>query len=159
MIEDYAMELEKEGELFYRHLSERAPHPGLIKIFSWLAEEEVKHYFVFKKMKEGSVSEFSPNDILLSAKDLFKSLVEDKSFDFGENQVVLYRDAQKIEKKSKDFYLKTAESEGDLQKKTILLKIAEEEEKHFFLLEKIIGFVSRPQSWLENAEFNQLKEY
>jgi len=158
-IEDYAMELEKEGERFYRRLSETAPNSGLIKIFNWLAEEEVKHYFLFKKMKEGMVSEVQPSDILFSAKELFKKLAEEKSFDFGETQVSLYRDAQKVEKKSEDFYLQTAESTPDLQKKTMLLKIANEEKKHFFLLEKIIDFVSRPQRWLENAEFNQLEEY
>lgn len=37
--------------------------------------------------------------------------------------------------------------------------MAGEEKRHFFILENIIDFVSRPQSWLENAEFNKLEEY
>jgi rubrerythrin len=43
--------------------------------------------------------------------------------------------------------------------KEIFLKLADEEKKHYFLLENIIDFVSRPQKWLENAEFYHLDEY
>ena len=43
--------------------------------------------------------------------------------------------------------------------KRIFLKLAEEEKKHYFLLENIIDFVSRPATWLENAEFCHLEEY
>lgn len=35
----------------------------------------------------------------------------------------------------------------------------EEEKKHYFLLDNIIEFVSRPEQWLENAEFYHLEEY
>ena len=44
-------------------------------------------------------------------------------------------------------------------KKRIFQKLAEEEKKHYFLLENIIQFVSRPETWLENAEFYHLEEY
>ena len=28
-----------------------------------------------------------------------------------------------------------------------------------FLLENMLDFISRPQTWLENAEFNHLEDY
>ena len=48
--------------------------------------------------------------------------------------------------------------EAEAQKK-LLLKLAEEEKKHMFLLENLVEFVSRPETWIENAEFNHLVEY
>jgi len=41
----------------------------------------------------------------------------------------------------------------------LFLRLAEEEKKHFFLLKNIVEFVSRPETWLENAEFYHLEEY
>jgi len=67
--------------------------------------------------------------------------------------------AQDIEKRSWDFYLEKS-SEVKLQyQKEFFLKPAEEEKKHYFLLDNIIEFVSRPETWLENAEFCHLEEY
>jgi hypothetical protein len=37
--------------------------------------------------------------------------------------------------------------------------IAEEEKRHEFLLEHVLQFIARPQTWLENAEFNHLDQY
>ena len=67
--------------------------------------------------------------------------------------------AQDIEKKSRDFYTEKANEVKQEYQKDIFLKLAEEEKKHYFLLENIIDFISRPETWLENAEFNHLEEY
>lgn len=40
----------------------------------------------------------------------------------------------------------------DQTQKPVFLKIADEEQKHFTVLESIIDMVSRPQTWLENRE-------
>ena len=37
--------------------------------------------------------------------------------------------------------------------------LAEEERKHYFLLDNVIDFLFQPQSWLENAEFVHLNDY
>ena len=49
---DYAMQIEKEGEVLYAQFSKNAPNEGMTKIFTELAEQERKHYEIFKKMKE-----------------------------------------------------------------------------------------------------------
>ncbi len=43
--------------------------------------------------------------------------------------------------------------------KDILLKIAEDEKRHRFLLKNTVDFLSRPKTWIENAEFHHLDEY
>ena len=82
-----------------------------------------------------------------------------ESFDFDLKQTELYKKAQDIEKKSYEFYTEKANEVTEEYQKEVFLKLADEEKKHYFLLENIIEFVSRPETWLENAEFYHLEEY
>ena len=64
-----------------------------------------------------------------------------------------------IRDKIEAFYREKA---GEVEKdahKNLFLQIAEEEKKHAFLLENVIDFVTKPDNWLENAEFHHLEEY
>ncbi len=74
-------------------------------------------------------------------------------------QIELYKKAQEIEKKSWDFYLEKGGEVNDPLQKEIFLKVADEEKNHYFILETIIDFVSRPQQWLEDPEWYHLEEY
>jgi rubrerythrin len=97
--------------------------------------------------------------VLSDAKDVFAKMRESvQSFNFDVSQTKLYRKAREIEKQSRDFYLEKANEVKESQKE-IFLKLADEEKKHYFLIDNIIDFVSRPETWLENAEFYHLEEY
>ena len=157
---DYAMEIEKEGENYYRDLAKRSENVGIIKIMSWLAEEEAKHYDIFKAMKKDEVPVFEETNLLKDAKQVFLEISKDSTtLKASISQTDLYRKALEIEKKSIDFYIKKSEEIEVQDKKKFFLKIAEEEKKHYFLLDNIIEFVARPETWIENAEFNHLDEY
>jgi len=157
---DYAMQLEKEGENFYRDIVKATPNRGLKTIFSWLAEEEVKHYRIFESMKAEGKPTLVETAILQDAKTIFEEMRnKHEPFHFENIQTEAYRKAQAIEKKSQDFYEEKAKIVKDRYQQKLFLQIAEEEKKHYFLLENIIQFVSRPGLWLENAEFYQLEEY
>jgi rubrerythrin len=65
----------------------------------------------------------------------------------------------KLEKQSEDFYLDRADQAKDTEQKQLFRRLASEEKKHCYLLENIVDFVSRPRSWLENAEFLHLDDY
>jgi hypothetical protein len=43
--------------------------------------------------------------------------------------------------------------------KELLNRIADEENRHYFLLDHMIEFIGRPQTWIEDAEFNHLQDY
>ena len=79
--------------------------------------------------------------------------------DLPTSQVDLYRKARDIETKSFKFYMEKARESGDPRVQKMFFLIAEEEKRHEFLLENILQFISRPQTWLENAEFNHLDQY
>jgi len=156
---EFAMQMEKDGENYYRQLAKKVNNKTIETILTMLADEEVKHYNAIEQMCT-SRPKMAETTILADAKNVFVQMKEDnKKLDIDAGQIQLYKKAQDIEKKSRDFYLEKAkEVEEDFQKDSFL-KLAEEEKKHYFVLENIIQFVSRPQTWLENAEFYHLEEY
>ena len=77
----------------------------------------------------------------------------------NEDQIDAYKKARDIEKKSRDFYLEKAGELSDPTQKELCLKIAEEEQKHYLILDNIIEFISHPDTWLENAEWRHIDEY
>ncbi len=154
-----ALEKEKAAEHFYRDLSEKTINKGLKSIFSLLADQESKHRKAIEQLEAGQQEPLetgASGDI----SKLFEDIIQSKDFDnLGIDQIELYKKAQDIEKKSRDFYLEKAEQAKIPIQKKAFLNLAEEERKHFFLLDNIIEFVSRPYNWLENAEFFHLEEY
>jgi len=155
----YAMQMEKDGENYYRQLAQSAGNKGVKTIFTMLAEEEVKHFNIVKDVKASITQTVTDTPLLDNAKNIFIQIQQaGEKLSFDVKQTELYKKAQDIEEKSRKFYLEAAQKVGREQKQ-IFLKLAEEEKKHYFLLENIIQFVSRPEQWLENAEFYHLEDY
>ena len=124
-----------------------------------LAAEEAKHYRAIDKMRSAR-PDLSETAVLSDAKNVFARIKDsNESFDSDLGQIELYRKAQELEQKSTDFYSEKAHEVEQEYQKEIFLRLADEEKKHYFLLENIIEYVSRPQMWLENAEFCHLDEY
>jgi rubrerythrin len=156
---EFAMEKEKYSEDYYRRLAGKSNNKGLETVFNMLADEEAKHYKIVSDMKEDITPDLAETTVLSDVKDVFAKMRESAlSFNFDVTQTALYRKALNIEKQSQDFYLGKA-NEVEETHKEIFLKLADEEKKHYFLLENIIDFVSRPETWLENAEFYHLEQY
>jgi rubrerythrin len=157
---DYAMQLEKDGETYYRDGAARSINKGLKHILNMLADAEVKHYNILSQMKGGAPVELGEATILKDAKNIFVQMREEGDFGGSSvSEIDLYKGAQEIEKKTENFYREKAVQVGDAVQQEVLLRMAKEENKHYFILEQVIDFVSRPDHWLENAEFYHLDEY
>ena len=48
---EYALQMEKDGENFYRELAQQSPNRGINAILTMLADADVLHYKVIEKMK------------------------------------------------------------------------------------------------------------
>jgi len=75
------------------------------------------------------------------------------------SELQLYQKARDIEQQSRQFYIEKAEEIEDRCQKGIFRKLADEEQKQLILLENICDFISKPQSYLENAEFHHIDDY
>jgi len=158
-IYDYAMEMEKDGEAYYRELAEKTGNSGLKNILTMLADAEVVHWKLFRNMKENREVAPAESDIVDNVKNVFARMREEGTSGVDLSQVDLYRKAQELEEKSRDFYLGKAAEAALAEQKEVLLQIAEEEKRHYAILENIIDFISRPEQWLEDAEWYHLDEY
>jgi len=155
------MKMEKDSENYYLELAKKIDDVGLRNILKMLVNDEVKHYHIIEQMMKTDISaELAETDILENTKNIFIKIKGKKLvFDFDLPQINFYRKAQEMEEKTYKFYMEMSDKvEIEVQKK-LFLKLAEEEKKHMFLLENLVEFVSRPETWIENAEFNHLDDY
>jgi rubrerythrin len=156
---ELAMKMEKDGEDFYLELAEKATTIGFKEIFSQLANDENKHYQLFKNMQQ-SPELFLETTIFKNANNIFNQMiVEDSLNNLDPSQLELYQKAMGLEEKSQKFYVEKATETSDLNQRELFQKIAGEEEKHYFLLHNIYELVLRPQTWVENGEFVHLEDY
>lgn len=157
---EYAMDFEKDSENYYRNLAKDTQQPGIKKILLMLAGEEVKHYQALEELSKNVKTKLPDSQILMNAVNIFTEIKKNKlTVKPKTSQVELYRKAQGFEKDSEKFYTDKANETDDPEIKTILLNLAGQEKRHFILLENIIQFISRPDQWIENSEFNQMTTY
>ncbi len=157
-IYDYAMQMEKDGEAYYREVAAQTQNAGAKNILTMLADAEVRHYETFRRMKAGEPVPVPDLSYLLNVKNVFAELRDRKRALTNGSQKELYLKAQKLEEKTRDFYREKAGEAGQGQKE-MLLKIATEEQRHYDILENLIMMLQRPETWLENAEWYRLEEY
>lgn len=160
---EYAMKMEQDGKAFYEEQATKTELAELKNILLELAADEQKHYNIFKAMKEGKKTEYEEGKktkIVTSVKNVFEDLKSrNQDFAFPGDIVAAWEEAREIEKKSEDFYREKAGEVGAQEQKHILNRIADEEHKHWQTIENVIQFLNRPQSWLEDAEWNHMEDY
>jgi rubrerythrin len=156
---EYAMQMEKDGESYYRELAAKTPNKGIQHILTMLADAEVIHYNIFQAMRKHEQVPLPDSGSLSGIKNIFARLKEEGLQGVEPSQAGLYRKAQDIEKKSRDFYLEKAGESANDREKTIFTKIANQEKVHYLILQNIIDFVTSPGTWLEDPEWYHLEEY
>ncbi len=157
---EFAKEKEQLSRDLYQQMAKKAPDEGLANIFNMLADEEEHHIEVVEKLQHDTEHDVAETTVLSDAKKAFEKIRDGaKNFSFDVSEEDVYAKARDIEEESMNFYKEKA---GDVDadwKKNIFLKLADEEKKHFHLMSNICDFVSRPDTWLEDAEFYHLEKY
>ena len=161
-IYEFALQMEKDGENYYRDLVKKSTSVGLQKIFTLLADEEVKHYkFIAQLRQKKDLPHLKDTQILTNVKNIFIEMRDGKHNQSMEKELAAYNKAYEIEEISRKFYLEKAAEAKDEQSRILLNQLAVEEEKHMHIMENIVEFISKPEpgNWLENAEWHHLDEY
>jgi len=158
-IYEFAMQLEQESENFYQDLANKTSAPGLQRILTMLSQDEAKHYQIVRRLKaDAPAPQMASTDILGDAQAVFAQM-QGQDFDLEGLEVDVYQQAQELERKARDFYADKANDTENTAHKALLLQLADEEQRHYFLLDHMIEFIDRPRTWIEDAEFNHLEEY
>ncbi len=155
---DFAIQMSRDGEKFFRVLSKQVKKPGLRKILVILADDQAIHRRDFAKMKKAQGRTLPDAVNLKGALNPFaqrlKRLGRGEMPDENLPPAELYRRGQDLDKECEDFYRKRAARVRDGRLKQAFLEVAEEQRKHNFTLEHLINFISKPQQELEDAEWN-----
>jgi rubrerythrin len=159
-IVEYALKMEKDGEVYYRKLSEQTDNTGMKQIFDMLAEAEVEHYQTFLNIKNNQPVPPRDDTILARVKNVFQQMHDNGNWqDISSDQADAYKQARDVEKKSQEFYLEKAEELSDPEQKELCRQIAEEERKHYLIMDNLLEMVSHPSAWMESAEWRHLDEF
>lgn len=156
---DFAMQMELQGKAYYESMAASTHVPGLKTIFTGLAADEQKHYDVVRNLKEGGVWSMTDSRVLEQAKSVFSELLSDRDRinDLHED-LDGYRLGLKVEEDSIKLYEDMAKQEQDPETAQLYLKLANEEKKHYNIIDNICEFVMKPKYFLAWREFSNLDE-
>jgi len=154
---DFAIQMSRDGEMFFRTLTKQVKKPGLRRILVLLAKDQAIHRRDFAKMKKAEGRSLPDVGNLAGAVNPFaerlKRLGRGERVDENLPPAELYRRGQALDKACEDFYRKRAARVKDPRLKQAFLGVAEEQRKHYFTLEHLINFILEPQQGLEDAEW------
>lgn len=155
---DFAINMELEGQKYYLDLAELNKDNELHKVFLLLADSEKQHAELLKKYKKNEALSLEDQFVQPEFKSVFKELKQFRK-EHSAKQLDAYRMACEQEEKSINLY-------KDMKSKAINVLEAEmydylirQEEEHLILFEELVKMVTRPEEWVESAEFGIREDY
>jgi len=159
----FAMKMELDGKAYYEKHAARTRDAHLKEILLTLAEEEQRHFEVFRRLRENA-DDISGGDILNGSETLkqvqniFEQLSqENDTTSFNDDVISVWTEALRTEEKSEAFYKEKAGEEPDEAKKDLLLKIAAEENNHIMMIDGILMYLKDPATFAESAQYRNFR--
>ena len=149
-----AIRMEEEGIRFYSKAAGQAENGLVKKMFASLAKDEERHRAIFQEMaaQEGvrpsRADELDKSSPAKRIQSIFKGAAAKVKKSLRSTDEVQAIDiALGMEQKAYFFYSGAAKTVTDAQEKQILLKIAEEENEHFRILNDTRLYLTYPEMW------------
>ncbi|PJA26565.1 MAG: hypothetical protein CO189_10215 [candidate division Zixibacteria bacterium CG_4_9_14_3_um_filter_46_8] len=156
-----SIEMEKKGQDFYKKTAVKASTKLTRDLFEFLAREELKHIEAIKTFYHAGLSggkrEF---DDVVSGVDpakarkaigkLFEGL--DKKAPVDKSDLETYKFARDFELNSEKFYREAALKAIDAEVKKLFEFLAEEEKRHFKMLDDSMAYLENPQEYFHRLE-------
>jgi rubrerythrin len=150
-----AIRMEEEGIRFYSEASARAGNALVKEMFASLAKDEERHRAIFQEMaaREGvrpsRADELDESSPAKRIKSVFKGAAAKvrRSLRGADDMVRAIDIALGMEEKAYFTYTAAAKTMPDAQERRILLKIAEEENEHFRILNDTRLYLTYPEMW------------
>lgn len=157
---EFAIIMELQGEQYYREQAKVNHGTSLEAVFLMLANDEKMHANVLEKKVNKLNYVLEPIETLTAAKNVFTDKVRIKN-EIKEipSQIDIYRAAMENEKESILLYQKYLNEATDEENKNLFEYLILQEKDHYEVLERLVTLLSRPEEWVEDAEFGVREEY
>ena len=156
---DVIKEREKVMEQYYRDLVKKTTNQGIKSILLMIADEESKHFDHFESMKK-QIANPEKSTLLVDSRKILKTLKQNKNITpINISQLELYEKIRDEEKRSEILFKDLANNENDRELKAIYDQVANEEHRHYLIMDEICEFIARPNDWIESPEFSNLDHY
>jgi rubrerythrin len=158
---EFAIQMEKDGEQFYRRQAGLYQDTVLAVIFTKLAQAEQKHAELIQGHLAGFTDIMPDNEPMAKLSDIFSDMA-----DFSRqarnlpDQLDVYRLAVGVEQRSVDLYTEllrgAAAGSADQAMLEFLLK---QETDHLALFDELAEHLRQASEWVEAAEFGTREDY
>lgn len=163
---EFAINMENDGERYYREQAELNRGNGLFVVCSMLADDERNHAALLRNRYENREYELGVGSEVDRVGNVFSGLGD---INYGDKdisgQLDFYRLASERERESIVLYsemLEGAMGEVSSQgREDVLLFefLIRQEEEHLRVLEELVKLLSHAEEWVEDAEFGNREEY
>lgn len=155
---DFAISMELEGQKYYLDLAEANKDNELHKVFLLLADSEKQHANLLEKHKKKEALNLEDQSIHVDFKSVFKDLRNIEN-EHSVKQLDAYHIACELEEKSIELYKNMKTKADNALEEEIFDYLIRQEEEHLILFEELVKLVTRPEEWVESAEFGIREEY
>ncbi len=161
---EFAMKMEEDGRKYYEDRAAATENPALKRIWQQLAEDEVKHYEIFRRFRDGEVPSAAEmaatgTAILEGTKTVFEEYAAKEDLtSFSGDEIAAWEKALQMEVDTEKFYREKVAEEKEEQVCKSFDLLADEEKKHVHLIEHVLEFLHQPKQWLDDAEWSNLDQ-
>ena len=156
----FAIDMELDGERYYKEQANINKDNSLNVVCLMLAEDEKKHAQILTDKMDKKSFQLIDAQTLSKAKNIFDGIgnikIEDKEI---ASQLDFYRIATEKEKQSIDLYKEYLFKAVGSEEKELFEYLIKQEENHYEVLDNMASLLIKPEEWVENAEFGIRKEY
>jgi rubrerythrin len=151
---EFAVNMEKDGEKFYREQAEINSSNSLYTVCLLLAEEEKNHALLLSDLQNNISVEIDEADSLQQIKSIFKDIENFKS-EIKElpTQLDFYTMALEKEKQSINLYKDLLSKATEDDENELFEHLVQQEKRHYDILDELILRLSHAEDWVESAEF------
>jgi len=157
---EFAMNMELAGQIYYTEQAEINKGNSLSKVFLMLAKDEAMHSKILQNKVNKLPCDLIQSDSLTEAKNIFSNLGADKDgMKHISDQLDVYRLGLEKEKESITLYQKYLSEATDDESKKLFEYLIKQEKNHYAIIDQLVLLISRPNEWVESAEFGLREEY
>jgi rubrerythrin len=163
---DFALQMELDGEKYYREQAQKVQHDDLKIVLEGLADDELRHYKIIQSARNQVFTYVEADPSLSRTKNVFVSYKDDEAVlknkptiaRLKDEQIDIYRAALVKEEESVALYKKMQDEAKDPEEKAVFARLMKEEEGHVEVIDTIVEMLNHVRDWSQSAEFNRPEE-